>query len=359
MTKSGQVYIIAEAGVNHNGSLDLAIQLVNAAAKAGADAVKFQTFHSESVISRFAPKAEYQKKTTGAEESQLEMVKKLELSGEAHFQLLAHAKSLKIDFLSTPFDSKSIDLLIDHMRLDRIKIPSGEITNAPYLLQIAKSGLPVIMSTGMGTLSDVERALGVLAFGYLNKNENPSLEGFQNAYFSEKGRQLLKERVVLLHATTEYPAPFESVNLRALDTLSAAFQLPVGLSDHTPGILMPIAAVARGAVLIEKHFTLDRNLPGPDHLASLEPTELTEMVQGIRQVEQALGTGYKIPAPTETKNRPIARKSLVARRPIQAGELFTEDNITAKRPGTGISPFEFWNLLGTPAKQDYQEDERI
>jgi N-acetylneuraminate synthase len=360
MTNSmNRTYIIAEAGVNHNGSLDMAKQLIEVAAQAGADAVKFQTFKSEHVITRHAPKAEYQEQTTGKVESQLEMVKKLELSAADHQVLIRHCEAQGIQFLSTPFDLPSLDLLVETFDVPRLKLPSGEITNAPLLLKAARSGKPIVMSTGMCTLGEVEQALGVLAFGYLNPSTAPSLTAFQEAFLSPEGQRILQERVTLLHCTTEYPAPFEDVNLRAMDTLGHAFGLSVGFSDHTTGIAVPVAAVARGAQVIEKHFTLDRSLPGPDHRASLEPAELEAMVCSIREVEAALGRSLKLPAPSELKNKPIGRKSLVAARAIQAGEVFTEANLTAKRPGTGLSPMHLWDLLGTWAERDYQEDEAI
>ncbi len=351
--------IIAEAGVNHNGSIEMAKELIDVAAEAGADIVKFQTFKSEMVISKSAPKAEYQKKTTSEGESQLDMVKKLELDEAAHRTLIEYCQSRHIEFLSTPFDFDSIDLLARTFRLARLKIPSGEVTNGPYLLHIARTGKPVILSTGMSTLGEVEAALGVLAFGYLFENGRPSLQKFQDAYSSEQGQAVLAKRVTLLHCTTEYPAPFNEVNLKAMATMRLAFGLPVGLSDHTPGIAIPIAAVALGASVIEKHFTLDRNLPGPDHKASLEPGELKAMVEAIRQVEAALGNGVKIPSRSEWKNRPIARKSLVAAKPIQKGELFSEENITVKRPGTGATPMSYWELLGRPATKNYTVDENV
>lgn len=353
------VYIIAEAGVNHNGSLDRALQLIDVAAEAGADAVKFQTFKTELVISRFAPKADYQKLTTASNESQFDMVKKLELDEAAHKRLSAYCKKRKIEFISTPFDPESIDLLVDKLKIARLKIPSGEITNAPFLIKAARSGKPIILSTGMSTLGEVEGALGVLAYGYKNTAEKPSLKAFYNAYCSKTGQSTLKEKVTILHCTTEYPAPYEEVNLRVIDTMRRAFGLPVGYSDHTNGIAIPIAAATLGAVLIEKHFTLDRNLPGPDHKASLEPDELRAMVTAIRQVERALGATQKIPTKSEIKNRDIARKCLVAGRDIKKGELFTEHNISIKRSGDGISPMQYWNILGEIAERDYTADERI
>ena len=358
--KPSAVFIIAEAGVNHNGSIEMAKKLIDVAADAdaGADAVKFQTFKAEKVISKHAPKAVYQKKTTAEAESQLEMVKKLELDEKAHRDLIRHCKKRKIEFLSTPFDYDSIDLLV-RLKLSRLKIPSGEITNGPYLLHIARTEKPVILSTGMSTLGEIETALGVLAFGYVTPKARPSLKAFQDAFCSEQGKQALEEKVTLLHCTTEYPAPFDEVNLRAMKTMRIAFGLPVGLSDHTPGIAVPIAAVALGASVIEKHFTLDRNLPGPDHKASLEPDELKAMVMAIRNVEAAMGRGRKVPTFSEIKNRDIARKSLVAAKPICKGEAFSAANIATKRPGNGISPMQYWELIVEKAKIDYEIDEAI
>jgi len=357
---SQKTFIIAEAGVNHNGSLELAKQLVDVAVQAGADAVKFQTFRAEKVVSSSAPKAAYQCRTTEENESQLEMLRKLELSEDQHSELITYCQQKGIQFLSTPFDEISVDLLVRKFDLPLIKIPSGEITNGPFLLFIARTGKPVILSTGMSTLGEVETALGVLAFGYTQPHTKPSLAAFQAAYASAEGQQALRQKVTLLHCTTEYPAPFEDVNLSAMDTLRAAFGLSVGYSDHTPGIAVPIAAVARGAVVIEKHFTLDRHLPGPDHRASLEPVELKQMVEAIRQVEQALGSGLKIPAASEKKkNTLVVRRSLVAACPIKKGEQFTRENIAAKRPGDGCSPMLFWDYIGKWAVKDYLPDEQI
>lgn len=354
-----RIYIIAEAGVNHNGSPQRAMEMVDAAATAGVDAVKFQSFVADKLVSRQAPKAEYQQQTTGVAESQLEMIKKLELDAKAHIALVEHCAKRGVDFLSTPFDLESLDLLAGRLNVSLLKIPSGEITNSLLLLKIALTGKPVILSTGMSTLGEVEAALGVLAFGYGRSRERPSAAAFDQAYCSPAGQELLRQKVSLLHCTTEYPAPFGEVNLRAMDSLRTAFGLKVGFSDHTPGIAVPIAAVACGAAIIEKHFTLDRSLPGPDHRASLEPGELKAMVEGIRQVEAALGNGLKLPTAAEAKNKPVARKSLVAARPIKKGERFTEDNLTAKRPGTGISPLYYWDWLGKAADRDYDQDEKV
>jgi N-acetylneuraminate synthase len=353
-------FIIAEAGVNHNGSLERARRLIDAAAEAGADAVKFQTFRAEQVVSRHAPKAAYQSRTTDPAESQLEMLRKLELAADDHELLIAHAKTRGIVFLSTPFDITSLQLLTDRFGLETIKIPSGEITNAPFLLALAGVARRVILSTGMSTLAEVEAALGVLAFGFDQPpGATPGREGFARAFATDTGQQVLRQRVTLLHCTTEYPAAFAEVNLRAMDTLAAAFALPVGYSDHTPGIHIPVAAAARGASVIEKHFTLDRGLPGPDHKASLEPDELRQMVAAIRDVELALGDGVKRPSLAEWKNRDVARKSLVAVRAIEAGEVFSAQNLACKRPGTGRSPMDYWNILGTRSDGPYEPDEGI
>lgn len=327
------VYIIAEAGDNHNGNFDLAIRLVDVAKASGADCVKFQTFITDEVISTLAEKAEYQKENTGTNESQYEMVKKLELSFDQFRQLKAYCDSVGISFLSTPFDLPSIAFL-NELNLPFWKIPSGEITNLPYLIEIAKTGKDVVMSTGMCTMDEIETALTIL-------------------------RSNGAGHISLLHCNTEYPTPFSDVNLRAMKTLEERFHCPVGYSDHTQGIEIPIAAVAMGATIIEKHFTLDHTMEGPDHKASLEPEELKTMVTAIRRIEQAMGNGVKEPSLSEKKNIPIARKSIVARRAIAKGELLTEDNLAIKRPGDGISPMEWFKVLGTTAVRDFQPDEKI
>jgi N-acetylneuraminate synthase/UDP-hydrolysing UDP-N-acetyl-D-glucosamine 2-epimerase len=356
---SKSVFIIAEAGVNHNGSVETAKKLIEAAAHAGADAVKFQTFRADLIADKHVAKADYQKAATDLEETQWEMLKKLELNERAHLELQAHARKYNIEFLSTPFDEASVDLLAEKMKLNKLKVPSGEITNAPLLLKIARTGLSLIVSTGMATLEEIEQALGVIAFGYLFSKETPTTKAFREAFRSKKGKEVLREKITLLHCTTEYPAPDNEINLRAMNTLASHFGLRVGLSDHSMGIAVSIAAVARGASVIEKHFTLDRNLPGPDHGASLEPKELQSLVEGIRQVERALGDYEKKPTPSELKNKSLARKSLVARRNIQKGEKFTEECFAAKRPGSGISPMFYWELLGRPADRDYKQDEMV
>lgn len=327
--------IIAEAGVNHNGSLDLAKELVLAAKRAGADYVKFQTSVPEKLISKVAKMAEYQKTNIGKEESQLEMLRKLVLKLEDFSVLKEYCDQQGIKFMSTPFDLTSIDVLVP-LGMDYWKIPSGEITNLPYLRKIAKLHQPVILSTGMSCLGEIEDALRVL---------------------TEEG--VNKEQISLLHCNTEYPTPFEDVNLKAMLTLKECFGVRVGYSDHTRGIEVPIAAVAMGAEIIEKHFTLDKTLPGPDHVASLEPQELKAMVDSIRNIEKATGSGIKQVSSSEKKNIAIARKSIIAARDIKAGETFTEENLTVKRPGNGINPMRWDEVIGQVAKRDFVEDELI
>lgn len=356
---TNKTYVIAEAGVNHNGSIELAKKLIDVATMAGADAVKFQTFKADKLVSKSAPKAQYQNLNTDANESQYEMLKKLELDGDKHRELIAYCQEKNIEFLSTPFDEDSLDLLVKDFNLSTIKIPSGEITNAPLILKIAKTGKPVILSTGMSTLGDIEIALGILAFGYLGITEKPSVNNFMLAYSSKSGQAILQDKVILLHCTTEYPAPFNEVNLKNIETLKTAFNLPVGFSDHTEGIAISLAAVACGAVLIEKHFTLDKSLLGPDHKASLDPQELIAMIAGIHQIEQALGMTVKMPTPAEMQNKHIARKSLVAAKEIGQGEVFSENNVLIKRPGNGISPIYYWDYLGKKSENYYREDEVI
>lgn len=352
--------IIAEAGVNHNGSLDMALALVDAAHQAGADVVKFQTFKAANLVTQDASKAQYQQQNDTSSNTQLEMLQRLELSHEHHNQLLAHCQKVGIEFLSTAFDHESLGFLLEQMPLKRLKVPSGEITNAPLLLAHARSGLPLIVSTGMANLADIEQALGVIAFGLTaDADAIPSVAAFQQAYTSAAGQKALKDNVSLLHCTSEYPAPLSAINLRAMDVMASAFGLPVGYSDHSQGITVATAAVARGACVIEKHFTLDKTLPGPDHIASLEPDELAAMVQGIRDTESALGVALKSPSEVEFKNMDIIRKSLVATKPIAKGECFTRDNLGIKRPGGGQSPVLFWQTLGSAAEKDYEQDELI
>ncbi len=353
------VFFIAEAGVNHNGSREIAERLVDVAALSGADAVKFQTFKAEKTISSRAEKAAYQIHTTGKAETQLEMVRRLELDHETHRAILDRCRVKGIEFLSTPFDEESVDFLAEDIKIRQLKIPSGEITNGHLLLHVARKGLPVILSTGMSTLGEVEDALSVLAYGFSGSDEPPSRESFRRAYSDAKSYEILFNRVILLHCTTEYPAPYEAINLRAMDTLRDAFGLRVGYSDHTQGIEIALAAAARGACVVEKHFTLSRSMMGPDHRASIEPEELNALVSGIRKIEKALGTSRKIRTPNEERNARCARKSLVASRDIHAGETFTCENVTSKRPGDGPSPMSFWDVTGMKAPRDFPKDSPI
>ncbi len=351
-------FVIAEAGVNHNGSVDMAMELIAVAAASGADAVKFQTFKAENLVTAGAPKAAYQEQTTAKDESQLEMLRRLELSPDVHRKLIKECNHRGIAFLSTPFDLESLEFLVFALDLPVLKLSSGELTNGPLLLQAARSGRSVILSTGLGTLDEVRAALGVLAFGYCDDG-SPSNQAFKSAYESEKGQAALQAKVRILHCTSEYPAPFSDVNLRAMATMRDAFGLPVGLSDHSEGIAVPIAATALGACVIEKHFTLNRDLPGPDHKASIEPDSLCRMVEGIRQIEVALGHGRKEPAEAERHNLHVVRKSLVAERDIPAGASITADALGIKRPGTGLSPMRFWDIVDHPAQRAYRSGDII
>ena len=329
------VFIIAEAGVNHNGNIELAKKLIDVASEAGADAVKFQTFKAEKLVSKNAQKAEYQKETSGANESQYEMLKKLELDVATHQELMQYCKSKKILFLSTPFDHESIDLL-HTLGLEIFKVPSGEITNLPYLRHIGSLGKRVILSTGMADIGEIEDALDIL---------------------TDSGTA--KENITVLHANSMYPTPVEDVNLKAMPNIGSTFDIAYGYSDHTLGIEVDIAAVALGASVIEKHFTLDKTMDGPDHKASLEPSELKAMVQGIRNIEKALGSSIKKPSPSESVNIQAARKSIVAAKSIKKGERLSEENLTVKRPAKGISPMRWDEVVGSVAQRDYKEDELI
>ena len=330
-----KTFIIAEAGVNHNGSVEIAKKLIDTAVSSGVNAVKFQTFKAENLVCKDMQKAEYQKKNTSKNESQYEMIKALELNKDAHLEIIEHCNKNNIMFLSTPFDHESIDLL-EALKMPIFKIPSGEITNYPYLKKIAGLKKQVILSTGMSTLEEVASAIKIL----LNEGVD-------------------RDDLTILHATSEYPCPINEVNLSAMVTIGKKFNLKFGYSDHTEGITVPISAVALGATIIEKHFTLDRNMDGPDHRASLEPNELTLMVDGIRKIEKALGDGKKTPSPSEIKNINIARKFIVASRFIKSGEVFNKSNIIAKRSGEGISPMRWNEVIGQKAKQDFQEDQII
>ena len=352
--------VIAEAGVNHNGDEAMARELIEVAAISGADVVKFQTFKVDSLATSRAPKAGYQKKNDGEEGSQVEMLRKLELDYDCFSRLSEHCGKKNIQFLSTAFDLSSAGFLVSNLNQNLLKIPSGEIVNGPYLLGHARFKKKIILSTGMATLAEIENALGVIAFGLLgDESIDPGRKAFQSAYSSLEGQRLLKRNVSLLHCTTEYPTPYKDANLRCIQTLASSFGLPTGFSDHTDGISMPIAAVALGATIIEKHFTLDRGLPGPDHKASLEPKDLASMVSGIRDVEAALGHGIKIPTSTELRNKVPARQSIVAIMDIAAGEYFTEQNIGTRRPGSGIQPFLYWDVIGKKALCDFNMFEEI
>tara|TARA_B110000285_G_C15136855_1_gene627581 strand:+ start:955 stop:1959 length:1005 start_codon:yes stop_codon:yes gene_type:complete len=325
--------IIAEAGVNHNGDIEIAKKLIDAASEAGADYVKFQTFKAEKLVNKNAEKAEYQKENSGATESQFEMLKKLEIDEEAHLILQNYCKVRNIKFLSTAFDLDSIYLL-QKLDIDLFKIPSGEITNYPYIQKIGLQNKPIIISSGMSTLEDIQAALETLIEVGVDKNN-----------------------VTILHCSTEYPTPFQNVNLTAMNTIKDTFDVKVGYSDHTLGIEIPIAAVAMGATVIEKHFTLDKTMEGPDHKASLEPNELKQMVTSIRNIEKSFGNGEKIPSETEIKNLQVARKSIHAKCDIKIGDIFSDDNLIAKRPGTGVSPMKWKDIIGTTANKNYKADD--
>ncbi len=351
-----RTYIIAEAGVNHNGSFDMAKQLVDIAKEAGADAVKFQTFKAENLVTKDAKQADYQVENLKQSTSQFDMLKKLELTFEEFTALKLYCVDKGIEFLSTPFDYESVDFLFDELQIKTAKIPSGELTNSPFIYAIAKKKKPMIISTGMATLDDIHEALAYIAFGLANKTEMNQVNVF---YHTVEAKQLLQQYVTILHCTTEYPAPLATINLHAMTTLRKEFNVPIGLSDHSAGVAVSTAAVALGATVIEKHFTLDKTLEGPDHVASLEPKELKQMIEQIRQVEHALGNGFKQPSEVELKNRIPARKSLVANIKIKQGELFTEENLIVKRPGSGIAPSKYWTYVGKQAQKSYEQDELI
>jgi N-acetylneuraminate synthase len=354
------VFIIAEAGVNHSGDLSQAMALVDAAAQAGADAVKFQTFKAEALVAKDAPKAAYQARNTGTDDGQFAMLKRLELSPDDHVALMIHCQKKGIGFLSSPFDLASLHFLTATLGLGIIKLGSGEITNAPLLLAAGQQARHIILSTGMSTSEDIEEALGVLAFAMTaSENAVPSALAFKTAFISKVGQQALQNRVTLLHCTTDYPADPHEANLKAIPALSERFKLRIGFSDHTPGISVALGAVALGAAVIEKHLTLSKDLPGPDHKASLEPHEFKALVEGIRVVETALGDGVKRPMPSELPNRLVARKSLAALLPIAKDEVFSTSNLGALRPGDGVSPMAYWDWLGKAALRNLQPGERL
>jgi len=351
-------FVIAEAGVNHNGSVGLAKALIDSAVAAGADAVKFQSFVTENLVTNDAERAQYQIANTGNSESQYQMLKRLELSHPQQRELFDYCTSKRIQFLSTPFDDESLKFLVQDLGLETIKVGSGELTNAPFLHQVASTAKHLILSTGMSTESEIRSALGVVAHAFTSK-QPPSIEQFERSFDSGAGKRAITSRVTLLHCTTEYPAAPEEINLRAMQTMGERFECRIGFSDHSAGIHLAVAAVALGAKVIEKHLTTSRDLPGPDHRASLEPVEFKRLVADIRELEKALGDSIKKPTSSETKNISVARRSLVAARAIKAGEPFTVENIAVKRPGSGRSPFEYWSILGTRSPRDISKNEII
>ena len=355
-----KVYVIAEAGVNHNGNVKLAYELIDEAVKADVDAIKFQTFKAENLASKNAEKASYQLQNTNNNESQLEMLKRLELSNEDYINLKKYAENKNIDFITTAFDNDSLAFILNDLKVNKLKIPSGEITNAPFLLSHAKSNLEIILSTGMANQNEIKKALDILAFGFIYPEINvSSSKQLIDIDKNKNYREVLQQKVSILHCTTEYPAPLNELNLKAIQTLRESYNIKVGYSDHSEGIIAPIIACSFGASIIEKHFTLDRNMQGPDHKASLEPKELRNMTNAIRKIDGMIGNGIKTPSTAEIKNIDIVRKSIVTRKKIKKGEIFTENNITTKRPATGLSPMNYWDLIGKTSEEDYDEDEII
>jgi N-acetylneuraminate synthase len=359
VTKRKPTLLIAEAGVNHNGSLAMALELVDAAADAGADIVKFQTFKTEALVSKETPRAPYQTANTGVEGSQHEMLRALELSRDDHKAIFERCRTKGIGFLSTPFDPASLWFLVKDLGLPLLKLGSSEVTNGPLLVDAGRSGSNIILSTGMATLADVELALSALAFGMLGHTEFPTVKTLAASLSSARKSGLLRNRITLLQCTTAYPTPPKDINLSAMQTMAETFEIPVGFSDHSEGYAITLAAVALGAVIIEKHLTIDRSLPGPDHLASIEPDTFEQMVRDIRTVEQSLGDGNKIAVVSEIQNMPVARKSLVATGRIASGAEFSEGNVAVMRPGTGRTPFDYWQIMGRAAKKGYEAGELI
>ncbi len=351
------VYIVAEAGVNHNGNLELAHRLIDCAANAGVNAVKFQTFNAEKLVTKTTPKAKYQQDTTDPTESQLEMLKKLELSNEWYLELFNHAQSLGVEFLSTPFDFDSLDFLKD-FEMPFFKVASGELTNSPLLWSFARLGKPLVVSTGMATMSEVEQALAVISHAFNTEHEPRSMNEVWQAWSNSRCRMRLKDRVTLLHCTSQYPTPMSEVNLKSMHALKS-FGLPVGYSDHTEGIMVPLAAVALGATLIEKHFTLDKKMPGPDHKASLEPLELAAMVRQIRDLEKAMGDGVKSPQQSELNVRLAARQYIVAAKNIRSGQVIAKADLSTARTGGGMPASLLWDLVGQVSSRDYLAGEVI
>jgi len=361
-SNNANVYIIAEAGVNHNGDRQTAFDLIDTAVESGANAIKFQTFKASNIVTKYADKAEYQKQKIIGEDTQYKMLKDLELPYELHFELKEYCEENGIDFLSTAFDIESLEFLSEKLNLNKLKIPSGEITNAPLILEFAKTGKEIILSTGMSSLEEIKDALSVIACGFLDNKqdiERLSSEKLLEAFNSDIGKTCLESKITLLHCITAYPTPRNEVNLNSIGLIQDTFNLPVGFSDHTEGYLASLAAVSKGACTIEKHFTLDKNAKGPDHQASLEPIELREMIECIRSIEEMQGERIKNAMPCELENLPIARKSLVAASDINKGEIFTKKNVTTKRAGNGITPMKIWDLISTKAAKDYKEDELI
>ena len=354
-----RTFVIAEAGVNHNGDIGLAVELVAAAAEAGADAVKFQTFNADALATANAPKAAYQEKGTATYQTQREMLKALELPRNAYGELKNAADSVGLEFVSTPFDSDSLSFLVDNVGVKTLKIGSGDLTDGPLLLAAAKTGLPLIVSTGMSSLDEIAEALDVITFGKLNEGLPSGSDDFSGLHDTDSGRRALIGGVTLLHCTSLYPAPADLANLRAMQTIADRFGLPIGYSDHTEGTAVSLAAVALGAVTIEKHLTLDRTMDGPDHAASMEPESFADLVAGIRTIGEALGTSEKAPEQGEAEMQSRARKSLFAAGPVAAGASFRNTDLAAKRPGGGLSPMRFWDIIGSTAGRDYKADERI
>lgn len=354
-----KVEIIAEAGVNHNGEAKLAFELVDVAAASGADVVKFQTFKANELVASNAPLADYQSRNTSVDHSQLSLLSSLELDFATFVELKDYSERLGVNFLSTAFDDISLRFLVDEMGLKRLKVPSGEITNAPLLLEHARSGCDLILSSGMATLAEIEEALGIVAFGMLEGKSKPSRQAFREAYCSNEARDVLKNKVTLMHCTSEYPAAASDINLSSMVSMKNLFGMEVGFSDHSEGIGAPVAATALGARIVEKHFTLDKEMSGPDHKASLNPQELAHMVVSIREAELALGSSVKVPSKQELKNALVTRKSLIATKKIANGQSFSEQNLGCKRPGTGISPFEYWDYINKTSSREYMPGDMI
>ena len=354
-----ETFLIAEIGVNHDGELQKALELIDIASEAGANAVKFQTFNSESLSTKYAKKASYQEKDSKKSESQLDMLKKLELSRDDYDVIKERCLEKNIQFMSTAFDSESLKFLVENIKVKTLKVPSGEITNGPFLLEHARTGLDIILSSGMSNLKEVETALAYICFGYLNPKKEVNPQDVNKCYRSKEGKNILKDKVVILHCTSQYPAPLEDINLNALKTLKSEFGIRIGYSDHSLGYLVASSAISLGADVIEKHITLDKNLPGPDHSASLDPVEFKEFVKVIKETEVFLGDGIKRITSSEEETKNVARKSIVANQLIKKGEIFTDENLTIKRPGIGISPMQVWDLYGKESPKDFTKDEII